>query len=101
MFYSFNDASAHSRKQVQYFEMLGNRAIWYNGWKAVAYHGRLPWENNARWSFDEDKWELYNVEEDFSECNNLAGKHPEKLRLELYFQFKNMSRLNDDYYFFS
>jgi arylsulfatase A-like enzyme len=80
MFYSFNDASAPSKKQVQYFEMLGNRAIWYNGWKAVAYHGRLPWENNARWSFDEDKWELYNVEEDFSECKNLADKHPEKLR---------------------
>jgi arylsulfatase A-like enzyme len=80
MFYSFNDATAPSRKQVQYFEMLGNRAIWYNGWKAVAYHGRLPWENNARWSFDEDKWELYNVEEDFSECKNLADEHPEKLR---------------------
>jgi arylsulfatase A-like enzyme len=80
MFYSFNDAMAPSRKQVQYFEMLGNRAIWHNGWKAVAYHGRLPWENKARWSFDEDKWELYNVEEDFSECKNLAYKHPEKLR---------------------
>ena len=80
MFYSFNDAMTPSRKQAQYFEMLGNRAIWYNGWKAVTYHGRLPWENKARWSFDEDKWELYNVEEDFSECNNLADKHPEKLR---------------------
>lgn len=80
MFYSFNDATASSRKKIQYFEMLGNRAIWYNGWKAVAYHGRLPWENNARWSFDEDKWELYNVEEDFSECKDLADKHPEKLR---------------------
>jgi arylsulfatase A-like enzyme len=81
MFYSFNDdAMAPSRKKIQYFEMLGNRAIWYNGWKAVAYHGRLPWENNARWSFDEDKWELYNVQEDFSECKDLADKHPEKLR---------------------
>jgi arylsulfatase len=80
MFYSFNDATAPSRKQVQYFEMLGNRAIWYKGWKAVTYHGRLPWENKSRWSFDEDKWELYNVEEDFSECKNLADKYPEKLR---------------------
>jgi arylsulfatase len=80
MLYSFNDAIAPSRKQVQYFEMLGNRAIWHNGWKAVTYHGRLPWENKSRWSFDEDKWELYNVEEDFSECKNLAYKHFEKLR---------------------
>jgi arylsulfatase A-like enzyme len=80
MLYSFNDANASTRKQIQYFEMLGNRAIYYNGWKAVTYHGRLPWENGARWSFDEDKWELYNVEEDFSECHDLADKHPEKLR---------------------
>jgi arylsulfatase A-like enzyme len=80
MLYSFNDAIAPSRKQIQYFEMLGNRAIWRNGWKAVTYHGRLPWENKSRWSFDEDKWELYNVEEDFSECKDLADKHPEKLR---------------------
>ena len=80
MFYSFNDASAPTTKQIQYFEMLGNRALWYNGWKAVTYHGRLPWENEAKWSFDEDKWELYNVEKDFSECNDLADKHPDKLR---------------------
>jgi arylsulfatase A-like enzyme len=80
MLYSFNDTNAPTTKQIQYFEMLGNRAIWYNGWKAVTYHGRLPWENAAKWSFDEDKWELYNVEEDFSECHNLAGKHPDKLR---------------------
>jgi arylsulfatase A-like enzyme len=80
MLYSFNDAKAPSRKQIQYFEMLGNRAIWYNGWKAVTYHGRQPWENKSKWSFDEDKWELYNVEEDFSECRNLADKHPKKLQ---------------------
>ena len=80
MFYTFNDGNAPTTKQIQYFEMLGNRGIWYNGWKAVTFHGRLPWESEARWSFDEDKWELYNVEEDFSECHDLAEKHPEKLR---------------------
>ena len=79
-FYSFNDPNAPTKKHVQYFEMLGNRGIWYNGWKAVTFHGRQPWENKAKWSFDEDKWELYNVEEDFSEYNDLAEKHPEKLR---------------------
>jgi arylsulfatase A-like enzyme len=80
MLYSFNDAKAPTTKQVQYFEMLGNRGIWYKGWRAVTFHGQLPWENKPKWSFDEDKWELYNVEEDFSECHNLAEKNPEKVR---------------------
>jgi arylsulfatase len=80
MLYSFNDTKAPTKKHTQYFEMLGNRAIWRDGWKAVTYHGRLPWEQKAKWSFDEDKWELYNVEEDFSECHNLADKHPDKVR---------------------
>jgi arylsulfatase len=80
MLYSFNNANAPSTKQVQYFEMLGNRGIWYKGWKAVTFHGQLPWENKPKWTFDEDKWELYNVEEDFSEYNDLASKNPDKLR---------------------
>jgi hypothetical protein len=80
MFYSFNDVNALTTKQTQYFEMLGNRGIWHNGWKAVTFHGRLPWENKSKWTFDEDKWELYNVEEDFSECHDLADKNPQKLR---------------------
>jgi arylsulfatase len=79
MLYSFNDANAPTRKQIQYFEMLGNRGIWHNGWK-VTFHGRLPWESGSKWSFDEDKWELYNLEEDISECHDLAEKCPEKLR---------------------
>jgi arylsulfatase len=80
MLYSFNDANAPTTKQIQYFEMLGNRGIWYKGWKAATFHGRLPWEVWPKWSFDEDKWELYNVEEDFSECHDLAEKHHDKLR---------------------
>jgi arylsulfatase len=80
MFYSFNDANAPTTKQLQYFEMLGNRGIWSKGWKAVTFHGRQPWENRAKWSFDEDKWELYNAEDDFSEYNDLADRHPNKLR---------------------
>jgi len=80
MLYSFNDAKAPTTRQIQYFEMLGNRAIWYKGWKAVTYHGRLPWESGSKWTFDEDKWELYNVEEDFSECHDLGDKNPQKLR---------------------
>jgi arylsulfatase A-like enzyme len=80
MYYSFNDARAPTRKKSQYFEMLGNRGIWSNGWKAVAYHGRLPWEDEAKWGFDEDQWELYHVDEDFSECHDLAEEQPEKLK---------------------
>ncbi len=48
--------------------------------KQLPIHGRLPWESGSKWTFDEDKWELYNVEEDFSECHDLAEKHPDKLR---------------------
>jgi len=80
MLYSFNDAEAPNRKKRQYYEMFGNRAIWVDGWKAVCLHAdRLPWELNVTGDFDKDKWELYNVAEDFSESNNLADKHPEKL----------------------
>jgi arylsulfatase A-like enzyme len=48
MLYSFNNANAPTTKQVQYFEMLGNRGIWYKGWKAVTFHGRLPRETEAK-----------------------------------------------------
>ncbi|MFZ0511267.1 MAG: hypothetical protein WAM14_06650 [Candidatus Nitrosopolaris sp.] len=44
----------------------------YKGWKAVTYHARVPWESGSKWSFDEDKWELYNLEEDISECHETS-----------------------------
>jgi arylsulfatase len=60
--------------------MFGNRAIWVDGWKAVTLHAnRMPWELNAVLPFDQDKWELYHVAEDFSESTNLADENPEKL----------------------
>ena len=61
-----------TRKPAQYFEMFGHRGIWSDGWKAVTYH-------RARQSLDEDVWELYHLDEDFSECHDLAASHPEKL----------------------
>jgi len=80
MAYSFDAAEAPNRKQRQYYEMFGNRAIWVDGWKAVTLHAnRMPWELAVVLPFDQDEWELYNVEEDFSESTNLAAKHPEKL----------------------
>jgi arylsulfatase len=80
MMYSFDNAEAPNRKQRQYYEMFGNRAIWVDGWKAVTLHAkRMPWELNKVVPFENDEWELYHVEKDFSESNNLAEDHAEKL----------------------
>lgn len=72
MAYTFEAPEARSVKRVQYFEILGSRGIWQDGWKAVVWHKRGT-------SFNEDVWELYNLEEDFSECQNLAAAEPERL----------------------
>ena len=78
--YAFNDADAPTVKERQYYEMFGNRAIWSKGWKAVTLHAnRMPWHLNKMLPFDEDKWELYHVDEDFSESTDIAAEHPEKL----------------------
>ncbi len=76
--YSFNDAKAAERHNIQYFEMFGNRALYNNGWYARTIH-RAAWENNNLPPLNEDVWDLYNVREDFSLTNNLASKYPEKL----------------------
>ncbi len=73
MLYTFNSADEPSRKNAQYFEMFGRRGIWANGWKAVTNHIQGT-------PYDQEEWQLYNLDEDFSECDNLAEKHPEKLR---------------------
>ncbi|MFN2135272.1 MAG: arylsulfatase, partial [Candidatus Promineifilaceae bacterium] len=59
----------------QYFEMMGTRGIWEDGWRASAVHGPMTGAGH----FDKDEWELYHVDEDRSESTNLAGKYPEKL----------------------
>ena len=75
MNYSFDAADAPTNHPTQYFEMLGNRAIVDGKWKAVTFHGRKPWENRAAWGFDDDRWELYDLEKDPSECHDLmAGR---------------------------
>jgi arylsulfatase len=80
LIYSFDQADAPNRKERQYYEMFGNRAIWVDGWKAVTLHAdRMPWDVNVVLPFDQDEWELYHVAEDFSESTDLADKHPEKL----------------------
>jgi len=80
LMYSFDDAVAANRKERQYYEMFGNRAIWSDGWKAVTLHAnRMPWDVNVVLPFENDVWELYHTAEDFSESTNLAEEHPEKL----------------------
>lgn len=80
MNYSFDDEQAPTNHPTQYFEMLGNRAIIDGKWKAVTFHGRKPWENRAAWGFDDDHWELYDIEKDPSECHDLmAEKTPEDM----------------------
>lgn len=79
MVYSFDDAHAASPRHVQYFEMFGNRALYEDGWIAAARHGRLPWTTGT-YDFDKDTWELYDLAHDFSEANDLAAQHPDKLK---------------------
>lgn len=78
MVYSFDNAAAPETHTTQYFEMFGNRAIYHEGWVAAARHS-IPWLMTQLPPLSEDVWELYNVNEDFSEANNLAASQPEKL----------------------
>jgi arylsulfatase A-like enzyme len=77
MKYSF-DAKPDSptQKKTQYYAMLGTRAIWQDGWKAVALHAPLTGKGN----FDKDEWELYHVDKDRSESKNLAKENSDKLQ---------------------
>jgi arylsulfatase len=77
--YSFDDAGAKETHTTQYFEMFGNRAIYHDGWIAAARHS-IPWVMTKQPPLTEDVWELYNVDEDFSQANDLASSNPAKLK---------------------
>jgi arylsulfatase len=82
--YTFNDPKAKGRLLSQYFEIMGSRAIYHDGWIASAFGPRIPWvpglpKGAHEWTPDKDKWELYNLEEDWSQANDLADKMPDKL----------------------
>ena len=79
MLYTIDDATAKDRRTTQYFEMFGNRGIYHNGWVACTRHS-IPWILGSAPPLEEDVWELYNIDEDFSEANNLAETNPEKLK---------------------
>jgi arylsulfatase A-like enzyme len=71
-----DDGSVPSPRKTQFYSMLGSRSIWHEGWKAVTTHPTV-----SGWShFNADEWELYHVDVDRSELNNLAADQPEKLR---------------------
>jgi len=95
MLYAAKDKSAPDQHTVQYFEMFGNRAIYSNGWLARVVH-IIPWQGKPLNPFQEDIWELYNIEDDFSLVNNLASENPEKLK-ELQDLFKKEAIANNVY----
>jgi arylsulfatase len=70
---TFSDPSAPAPRSIQYFEQMGHRGLWADGWKITTYHeqGR---------SIDDDQWGLYNLDDDFSECRDLSAQFPDKLR---------------------
>lgn len=84
--YTINDARSATRHTQQYYELHGGRAIYKDGWKASVYHPRNIFSETAindihfnPAPFDKDKWELYNLNEDWNETNDLATRNPEKL----------------------
>ncbi|MBK8335900.1 MAG: arylsulfatase [Sterolibacteriaceae bacterium] len=81
MMYTFADAKAAERRQTQYFEIFGNSGIYHDGWFASTTPFRLPWSGVGT---DVDvlttKWELYDLNKDFSQADDLAKQNPEKLR---------------------
>ena len=81
---TLTDRSAAGGKKTQYFEIMGSRAIYHDGWMASAFGPRTPWlpgapPGIATWTPDNDRWELYNLGEDWSQAHDFADEMPEKL----------------------
>jgi arylsulfatase A-like enzyme len=77
--HTFEDAKAASKRRTQYFEMFGSRAIYHDGWVAVSPHipAAVPLTEKVLQNL---KWELYHTDEDFNQTEDLAAKHPEKVK---------------------
>lgn len=73
MAYTLSEPGAPTRKETQLFELLGDRAIWHRGWKAVSRHSKGS-------DFERDEWELYHLAEDYAEIVDLSTHQPGKLR---------------------
>ena len=100
--YTFEDAEAPSQRTTQFFDNNGSRAIYKDGWMACAFGPFIPWDSPAsvprikKWDSATDEWELYNLDEDFSQANNLASSMPEKLA-ELKAEFMEIAEANKDF----
>jgi arylsulfatase A-like enzyme len=80
MLYAFDNAKAAERHEIQYFEMFCNRGIYHKGWTAVTRHS-TPWDvSKPMPAFDDDVWELYDTNKDWTQARNIAKDHPQKLR---------------------
>jgi len=83
MVYTFSEAQAEDRKRTQFFDIMGSRAIYHEGWIASCFGPRTPWIPGAvklgDWNPQDDTWELYNLAEDWSQAKNLAAEMPKKL----------------------
>jgi arylsulfatase len=84
MVYSFNNPEAQDQKHVQYFDIMGSRGIYHDGWFACAFGPKKPWSTDISgligWDPDEDVWELYDLSKDFSQAHDLAEEMPKKLQ---------------------
>jgi arylsulfatase A-like enzyme len=81
---TFDDSSAPEPRDVQYFEMLGSRSIYYRGWKATTDHVSKGVADEERLlegsrDFETDRWELFRIDDDFAEAHDLAAAHPDVL----------------------
>jgi len=83
MVYTFNHPEAKSTKTTQYFEVMGSRGVYHEGWFAGTFGPRAPWSTDVsglmNWEPEKDKWELYNLENDYSQSKDLAKENPKKL----------------------
>jgi len=80
MVYTFTDAKSPSTRKTQYFEVNGMRGIYHDGWMACTFHNQLQWAPRKLPAFDEDRWELYHLDSDFSQATDQASKNPDKLK---------------------
>ena len=82
--YTFDDPDAEGHKRSQYFEVMGSRSYYEDGWIASVFGPRTPWMPGVdpailKWSPDNDTWELHDLTQDHSQAHNLADEHPEKV----------------------
>lgn len=99
MKYTFNDANAKPAAKTQFFDNNGSRGVYQDGWYACTFGPLYPWipaqKGLEKWDSKKDVWELYNLNEDFSQANDLAAQEPERLK-KLQALFVDQAKDNKD-----